>query len=224
MVKGTSAREWRRLMQQALDRHEDRGSGAWIYRKHMMFVWGDTAAAKSFAELFRSVWNRIPIKARWAILRLWKQEGKGPRINLSDEPSEGGAWGTVNDDGFRLCFCQKAFERFGSEIMGPIIAHELAHVYQYATGWSLIRVPGEEGPVHQHESGLIFREPEFEWNVSCEILPEWGFDDLVIYEKSEEIAWKESIENFLAYEERKRARARERYAKRKAEKAAGLLK
>jgi hypothetical protein len=118
--------------------------------------------AKSFVRLFRDCWKRIPFKARRAILAHWQNSPVSwyPKIELSNSWGDAQTcFGQVRHAGLEVRFSAKDFALLPDEVASWIIAHELAHVYQKATG----KRPGGDALESNEED-------------ADEIAPSWGFD------------------------------------------------
>lgn len=93
-----------------------------------------------FASIFRSTWNALPLWARRRILRHWREPSEQgvDVLNLtieliSDVPDEDGPGiATCCNLGHYLEFYEPLVDRMPDECVTALIAHELAHVLQYA--------------------------------------------------------------------------------------------
>jgi hypothetical protein len=113
------------------------------------------ADGQRFARLFREVWKRMPLGARRAILKHWKAgsrwhrpddgygypcEGFSLDAEETAEYSQGNsgarAMAQVDRDGHQLRFLWPAIKDGSDDQIRYCIAHELAHVYQFALGYA----------------------------------------------------------------------------------------
>jgi hypothetical protein len=89
-----------------------------------------------FARLFTETWFKLPPTARTSILTHWKQE-ENPIIWMEFS----NAWrncatryAEIGCRGCELNFDADEFDGMPEAVAKAVIAHELAHAYQYATG------------------------------------------------------------------------------------------
>jgi hypothetical protein len=124
---------------------------------------------KRFAANFLFVWNRLPAADRAAILALWRHH-KGARIEVCGKiayhtnASLVGRCEALADCagcGRNLRFEPAFIEAAPPEYLREIIAHELAHVLQWATG-DASRILAEHGygedgqeNLHEHLDGIV---------------------------------------------------------------------
>lgn len=88
-----------------------------------------------FAGLFLEVWRQLPLSVREKILGHWSND-ENPDLLL--ELSNGWKNCTTRDGETSLCGCSVKFSAAKMDLVFDVsakflIAHELAHVYQYAT-------------------------------------------------------------------------------------------
>lgn len=115
----------------------------------------------AFVARFRATWRRLPLYARRGILRHWREPERanvapgvaeylramvahrgGPLIWLVDTWTSRSRDGAIRDDlylmaevrevGIQLHFHGEAFAAMPANVAEDVIAHELAHVLQYA--------------------------------------------------------------------------------------------
>jgi hypothetical protein len=122
-----------------------------------------------FATVFRAMWERIPKETRAILERFWWSDGHrrcttfwGPEIELLNdwEGREKYSAATVLIDKERIKFRMKFFSAFFAAIPDDIaqiwIAHEMAHVYQFATDSLYSHTP------YTREEAISLLEEEFE--------------------------------------------------------------
>jgi hypothetical protein len=93
---------------------------------------------EKFVVLFRRCWDRIPTDARQVIVAYWEKAG-GPRnrplFELSDCWADSAeAYAQVRLRGWELRFESESFQKLPDGVASFIIAHELAHVFYWASG------------------------------------------------------------------------------------------
>lgn len=122
-----------------------------------------------FAAIFRAMWDRIPKEARKLLERFWWSDGHrrctafwGPEIELLDD-WEGRAKfvaATVLVDKQRIKFRMKFWAPFFTAIPDDSaqiwMAHEMAHVYQFATDTLYTHAP------YTREEAIVLLEKEFD--------------------------------------------------------------
>ena len=123
-----------------------------------------------FEQQFRGVLDRLPIAARNGLVQFWSQKRPSGTqfkncIVFPDE-LERNAYGVTKSCGRTLCFRRGTFEAGDAQFCSDVIAHELAHVYDWAVGAACkIDDPGD-------------MPPEAELQMECDairIAAEWGF-------------------------------------------------
>jgi len=137
-----------------------------------------------FAENFRDTWRRIPLNARRAMVGHWRKSQPLSAIQmvwspliclcneweLSDEtwrqPKDAGVCG---HNGHTLYFYAPLVDAMPPQHVGELIAHELAHVVQYANGEIDFRV-----------GRPIDRNYDDTENYADDIMEDWGFDSVAM--------------------------------------------
>lgn len=131
-----------------------------------------------FAGIFRDTWKSIPLRARRLIVKLWRQcplrrlQGLwSPMVALSDywefsewsgrEPKDFGGCGC---GGHSLYFFAPIVDAMPVQHVGELIAHELAHAVQFASG---------DFPQTDRSKHRWFDDTEI---IADEIMHQWGFD------------------------------------------------
>jgi len=90
-----------------------------------------------FRGLFRQSWDKIPVNARKTILDYWKCRELAPSFELSNLWGDSAhSYAQVIEMGYRMRFNAKSFSIMPEPPALFVIAHELAHVYNWATGTS----------------------------------------------------------------------------------------
>jgi hypothetical protein len=99
----------------------------------------DSGDGDRFARLFTETWSRLPPDTQAGICTHWaKEEDQEVRIELSNWLRK-----SLNRDaqvallGYELMFDAAEVDRMPDPVVKALIAHELAHVFQYATGRNL---------------------------------------------------------------------------------------
>ncbi len=103
-----------------------------------------------FREAFRQVWASIPVQDREEISRHWLDDESAervdpwaPRIELVPEffcsgqegwSADAGIYAACRADGHVLVFCGDLLHDLSHRSIVAVVAHELAHVFQHATG------------------------------------------------------------------------------------------
>jgi hypothetical protein len=155
-----------------------------ILPRHHVYLRAVDGNGPRFRHLFLETWRRIVLGDRRRILRHWRADDsvaweiwKSPSIVLVstwDEKKHNQSAET-RCLGHGLCFCSTDVDEMPDDVVRDIIAHELAHVHQFACGmryghegpWGMefIGVDGEEwGDIIDIEDG------------AAEIMSNWGFD------------------------------------------------
>ncbi|HEY1601384.1 MAG TPA: hypothetical protein VGG64_17410 [Pirellulales bacterium] len=104
------------------------------------------ASSEKFAELFRSTWKQIPRRHRGLLREHWRSvpiaQYWAPEIQIGIwENCEYRTLGVCQNKGRRFVFLPEAIDKFPDENVRELIAHELAHAVQHASGWFDYRVP-----------------------------------------------------------------------------------
>lgn len=118
-----------------------------------------------FIRMFRKCWTQIPSATRRTILHYWRNGCmRCPSFELSDMWRDSTkSYGQVTFCGFQVRFSAKMFQLMHEkqELLAHwIVAHELAHVYQWAIGTARV---GDEFEV-ERDADRIARD--------------WGFDNM----------------------------------------------
>lgn len=138
-----------------------------LFRRHQIHIFAPEGGDR-FASLFRLTWSRLPLWARREILGHWRCGGAGglfrhlvgriPKIELVGGWSGREALAAVRSNGHHLQFDAAVVREMPDHLVQDLIAHELAHVHQGATGlfYSM--------PLHVLEQD------------ANELMEAWGFD------------------------------------------------
>jgi hypothetical protein len=152
------------------------GSARWLLRRHKIVLVAPLPMARPqgerFARIFRESWGRIPGGPRRSVLKHWRADPSPlpaikPEIALvPDWPGrQQGVMAMAKCRGHILLFRLSDVKRFPDELVAALIAHELAHVYQWSIGHDV-------GSLDALES-----EGEADW-----LMGSWGFSPRAIDE------------------------------------------
>lgn len=175
----------------------------WLFAPH-----GD---GERFARLWDETWRRLPLAVRRAIRRHWRSPkaiGYGviqsPLIELLDDwvVREEGGLGAVFRGGHQVRFAAEAVDAAPDDVVQDLIAHELAHVHQWAVGeMELLLADSEDPDFNYSEIELWADERVLEWGFSVTSIDEWSlatgrttirdFDAMTALEREEwEARWR----------------------------------
>lgn len=125
---------------------------------------------QTFAVVFRSVWNEIPLGTRTAILDYWKSQTTSVLFELSNLwCGAEGSFAKTEGAGTRLFFNAEAFLVFPKSAARWVVAHELAHVFQKACGK---RPGGDNEDENERDANAIAKSWGFS-NSSLVIIRSW---------------------------------------------------
>lgn len=136
--------------------------------RHGAYLLDFKSKGERFARLFRETWVRIPLYARRYILKHWKSDDVlrfavrySPSIELADtwDGKKPGDAGWAHRGGHSLRFARRRVEKMPDEVVCDLIAHELAHVFQWAIGEDLNSLDAFNIEI-----------------IADEIMESWGFD------------------------------------------------
>lgn len=136
-----------------------------------------------FSENLRHVWSRIPESDRLVISTYWKKGHSGPNFpcfGVIDYFSEEASASTLSN-GFTIRFCWQEVSLSPDNALIALIAHEMAHVHQWASGKRLSLTNEDVKGMFGIEKGdylpLLNREGRVELHAD-ELMTKWGFDRL----------------------------------------------
>jgi hypothetical protein len=91
---------------------------------------------RRFARLFAQTWRRLPLGVRRALRRHWRAQDDAPWIvyHRAYYYGEAGNYGSCGYEGYRLWFDPSLLDALPDAAVQYLVAHELAHAYQWATG------------------------------------------------------------------------------------------
>ena len=135
-----------------------------------------------FAGLFQATWKRLPFGARRRVLKHWRSTPikkhfllHVPAIELLDgwsqrERGRGlrGDWAFCHRTGCRLLFWTRIVAAMPDNLVCDLIAHEVAHVDQWACGWDLAN--DEDNYTIEEDAELRVRS----WGFSSDAMDEWA--------------------------------------------------
>jgi hypothetical protein len=172
-------------MDQQMRERVERGlARGWILRllpRHHVYLHSPQAGGERFVRLFRATWGRLPCHARRRILRHWKTGGDHlnfrPTIELLGDwagriGGEGldGTKAAAGGDGHALRFRKDIVDAYPDDLVMDLIAHELAHIFGYASGWYR---DGVEDPFRDEEEADALVEV---WGFSSTAMDDWDLD------------------------------------------------
>jgi hypothetical protein len=146
--------------------------------RHHVYLFALEPGGERFARLFVESWKRLPYYARRLVLRHWKRDTPAdmtlkPQIELLSGWSGraggrglSGAKAAAGGLGYRLVFWTRIVDVYPDELVRDLIAHELAHIFQWASGWNIDRAD----PIvcEQHANDLVEA-----WGFSSTEMDEW---------------------------------------------------
>jgi hypothetical protein len=149
--------------------------------RHDVVVFAPGGDGKRFARLFAETWRRLPYRVRRHVLKHWRESdlsfvNYSPQIELVDfwsqrmvEAGLGGDKAAVFCLGHRLVFWTKIVDAYPDDLVRDLIAHELAHVYQWAIGCDLDEM---EPMLCESEADLLVET----WGFSSTAMDEWDLE------------------------------------------------
>ncbi len=146
----------------------------------------------TFVEAFHETWDHVPSSAKAEIIHHWLHDQAAesidpwsPRLDLlpdfkvSDTDgwgSEVGVFASCRGDGHILSFCADLLYDQSMSSIVCIIAHELAHVWQIATGCVDILLI-EDGTAFERDAGdIAFTDRWAIEDDANDLIAAWGFD------------------------------------------------
>ena len=122
------------------------GATTKLWPRPPLYLFAPDGGAERFTRLFRETWRRIPCWYRGSMLRHWRVAPEFPRYVLTPQVQLLECWGdtprrslrgvkaAVSEAGHRLKFRTRVVDAYPDDLVRDLIAHELAHVVQCATG------------------------------------------------------------------------------------------
>ena len=104
-----------------------------LLRDHEFFVHVPTDIGEDFVLRFRETWDCLPATDQQQIVEFWRQEEFLLVIALLDDWPPESVDGQVGMQGYEVKFRAESFRHFPKKAARWVIAHELAHVIQWAT-------------------------------------------------------------------------------------------
>ena len=160
------ARRWRPLLPQ-----------------HSIYLQVRAGNGPRFVCIFRDTWKHIPIRDRRRMLRYWKDDGTkhkillSPQIELIDRKNMPTAdlaiAGVTSNWGHRIRFPADDFDRMPDSACADLIGHELAHAFQFASGFRICSEDDRHTVIGPDET--IYDETLQESHANAKAT-EWGFD------------------------------------------------
>jgi hypothetical protein len=154
----------------------------------------DRAADSRFISVFRDTWRRLPSPARRRILHYWRTDPlreytRGPvsplfelMTDLSEfEKDSANVIGMCSRRGHEVRFRTPIIDRMPDDHLATVVAHELAHVFHYASGDPTHTPPeGEselEGMLRQMRGEVLVKQMTEAWGFSEKGLDRWLMRD-----------------------------------------------
>jgi hypothetical protein len=147
--------------------------------RHGIYLFAPHGGGERFAQLFVETWRRLPLRVRRRVLKHWSTDPFPyqlfkPSIELlagwsSRDRGRGlrGTWGCSSHHGHTVRFWTRIVAAFPDHLVQDLIAHELAHVDQWAAGWDL----NEMDPFEVEEAADWMVE---NWGFSATAMDEWA--------------------------------------------------
>jgi hypothetical protein len=155
-----------------------------LLRRHNIYLRVLAGDGRRFARVFQTTWRRIPLGDRRRLLGYWKAEGPTHDIFLSPEVylTELDAFPIDNESivglashfGHKLRFRADLVNRMPDAVAEDLIAHELAHAFQAATGIRPLESSNGTA-IFSGLNGELWEEHTLEYHADV-IAEEWGFD------------------------------------------------
>jgi hypothetical protein len=137
-----------------------------------------------FADLFAATFRRLPLEARRRILGWWRKNRRSfnpfaPEIVLATREWMGktrqerrGVWALVTKVGTAMYFHAATVATTPDHVVCDLIAHELAHVYQWASGWRPTGDPAQDSLDEEHANKLVVL-----WGFEVDTIDDWAERD-----------------------------------------------
>lgn len=179
-VKGTGQKTTRKRAHAS--RVEPAGKRVPLLPKHNISLVHFEGNAEPFVRCFQEAWRRLPSPVRKCLLGYWRKHAARnsadlPCIALASANAAG-----QSTYGLGLLFDARMVASMPEAAVCVLVAHELAHVHQEATGWVPVLFPEGAGEDASDEAKEDFGE-EADEDVNWR-LEEWGFDTRLLYEWS----------------------------------------
>jgi hypothetical protein len=159
-----------------------------------------------FARRFVETWRRLPYRVRRKILRHWKSGASpftrsAPLIELlpdwsgrGGEPAPRGTKAAAGMMGHNLVFCSGIVDMYPDELVRDLIAQELAHVEQWASGWDIDQADPFE--CEEDADGLVE-----DWGFSPTAMDDWdmahGLAEVLVIDDLDDAAQVESSNRLI---------------------------
>jgi hypothetical protein len=122
-----------------------------LLTRHSIYLRVGAGDGRRFARVFQATWRRIPLGDRRRLLGYWKADGPehgiflSPQVDLTerdDFPTDDESIaGLTSHLGHKLQFPAKLVDKMPDAVAEDLIAHELAHAFQMATGIRPFKYP-----------------------------------------------------------------------------------
>lgn len=109
-------------------------------------IWIADGDGSEFIRMFRSVWAALPTSVQTRIIEHWQTEPtrQEPYFELSECWAPATSSAQVKMTGFQMKFRTSSFRHFPEPAARWVIAHELAHVWQWVIGRNRLDFTVEE--------------------------------------------------------------------------------
>lgn len=158
----------------------------WLLPRHRVGLLCFAGDAGRFATLFRSTWKQLPLYARRAMLRYWRGQPPptmllSPTIELTEAFTgfwrrgdysirDRDAYAVTSAAGFKLSFNAVLFGDMPDDVACNLIAHELAHVCQWAWRTDHEQPVGADPEEAEEEADDITTD----WGYPPEMFDDWA--------------------------------------------------
>jgi hypothetical protein len=156
------------------------GATTKLWPRPPLYLFAPYGGAERFTRVFRETWRKLPSWARRAMLRHWRVGPAysfnilTPRVELLEcfegthTRGRGGVKAAVYNRGHELKFRTRIVDAYPDHLVRDLIAHELAHVWQQATG--CFETEGDDAEAQNEEAAdcLMVR-----WGFAPYAMDEW---------------------------------------------------
>jgi hypothetical protein len=159
-----------------------------ILPRQRVYLWVYAGDGDKFARLFAETWRRMPLWARRRILRHWRNDPRAafagdlsPKIELTthwknrEGTEKDGEMAAVARLGHYMAFADQVVARMPDAVVHDLVAHELAHVLQFASGYEIDRsISRDDDALWLAPNGSTLTAGDLETEAD-NIAENWGF-------------------------------------------------